>query len=960
ASETRNNDHAMDESEDTVDYMERRARIMELAQQQQIALQRLDELVENQRNVQANYYPRSADQDNVPAELGGRPLDDEGGISLVDDMREHFRDHDTGQRPRRRNQLMNWQYGAHSYSCSLTSMYFTLSAFTAILSLVTTPSNVLFPSTVMRVTPLSPPTKATSVGEVHQKNFALDGRVDIDDMGLKRSDIWDAVVAHSQAKRSSSTESSKWRSESKYAPPSSTSWTGSFFNILGEGKDRFIGRPQDTIEQYILLQELKFRTVLAHFLLSEIPTTSENSASTETEIDKPTSQKKWAFPWEWIKKKSVNRIAVFDGRLEQSVQIGNNVTTQSLLSSILGAMNLSFLEPTKEDDDTTYIPNTASRIISPPFMTIVDKIFSSTPRLIAIANLLIAFTFLLQTAVADFFLGNCITPNPVGNIPDVANSRTPRQSFPDEFSRRRRAGRERFVGFLLFKLLLISVVYELDSVDLFVFLSWYTLLAFLKSLSHLAGNVAHHASQSGEPPRPGVLHLLVLVLACNVSAAVGCVAIFHDWNMLLLLTFDCIVLGIDVVIHLMRYAFSTAEEVHRIKILSLEERQLELLAQRGVQTVGSNYATGSSRGMEMEGDEHESRPLVDDYISLDNELRQIDGAIQMDESAYGQRIASIDTAIFAFEMIALCLTIAHFLHVWSLHGTAGLSLVDGVLALHLHSTISLLGNKISERRNMHRVTREINKSFSDACDLDIRKASAAGDVCCICLNTLMVGGVKTIACGHLFHTNCLREVLERERSFASAKCPLCRASVVTGRHDLPLVQHVGAVGAGVENRRAQPVQQANQQVNIEEQSLLRFSTEHLFPSWLPIPAFAFEVVRRESQVIVEPNLNPEAGWQRFFRRGGQVQDDDVNVEGNNQLQPHEEQEPSFWRRVLILVGAIPMSPEEEAIALEQLVDMFPQYERADLLRELRSRRSAEAVAESILLGIFSGIPRGSG
>jgi hypothetical protein len=40
--------------------------------------------------------------------------------------------------------------------------------------------------------------------------------------------------------------------------------------------------------------------------------------------------------------------------------------------------------------------------------------------------------------------------------------------------------------------------------------------------------------------------------------------------------------------------------------------------------------------------------------------------------------------------------------------------------------------------------------------------------------------------------------------------------------------------------------------------------------------------------------------------------------------------------------------------------IFPQYDRADLLRELRARRSAEAVAESILLGIFSGIPRGGG
>jgi Zn ribbon nucleic-acid-binding protein len=280
--------------------------------------------------------------------------------------------------------------------------------------------------------------------------------------------------------------------------------------------------------------------------------------------------------------------------------------------------------------------------------------------------------------------------------------------------------------------------------------------------------------------------------------------------------------------------------------------------------------------------------------------------------------------VFSLEITAFCLTISHFLHVWFLHGTAGLSLVDGVLALHLHSTISLIGKKIAERRNMHRVTREINNSFPDASDLDIRKASAAGDVCCICLNSLLVGGVKKIACGHLFHTNCLREVLERERSFASAKCPLCRASVVTGRHDLHVVHHVGAVGAGVGNRRAQPAQLINQQLNTGEQSLLRFSTENLLPSWLPIPAFAFEVVRREATVVVEPTPNPEAGWQRFFRRGGQVQGEDVNDDGNNHLQPQGQQESSFWRRVLILVGAIPMSPEEEAVALEQLVDMFPQ------------------------------------
>jgi hypothetical protein len=62
-------------------------------------------------------------------------------------------------------------------------------------------------------------------------------------------------------------------------------------------------------------------------------------------------------------------------------------------------------------------------------------------------------------------------------------------------------------------------------------------------------------------------------------------------------------------------------------------------------------------------------------------------------------------------------------------------------------------------------------------------------------------------------------------------------------------------------------------------------------------------------------------------------------------------------RLLGIVFAPPMTPEEEDAALAQLVEMFPQYERDDLRRELRSRNSIEQVAESILLGAFSGLPR---
>jgi hypothetical protein len=57
------------------------------------------------------------------------------------------------------------------------------------------------------------------------------------------------------------------------------------------------------------------------------------------------------------------------------------------------------------------------------------------------------------------------------------------------------------------------------------------------------------------------------------------------------------------------------------------------------------------------------------------------------------------------------------------------------------------------------------------------------------------------------------------------------------------------------------------------------------------------------------------------------------LDGENQdppARPVQEQEqaeePSFLHRLLVIAGAIPMSAEEEARALAQLVDMFPQYD----------------------------------
>jgi hypothetical protein len=68
----------------------------------------------------------------------------------------------------------------------------------------------------------------------------------------------------------------------------------------------------------------------------------------------------------------------------------------------------------------------------------------------------------------------------------------------------------------------------------------------------------------------------------------------------------------------------------------------------------------------------------------------------------------------------------------------------------------------------------------------------------------------------------------------------------------------------------------------------------------------------------------------------------------------EQLEPqlSFIRRLMMLTRPIPMSPEEEARALNQLIDMFPRRTRNNLRTELRHRGSIEAVTEAILMDDF--------
>ena len=653
---------------------------------------------------------------------------------------------------------------------------------------------------------------------------------------------------------------------------------------------------------------------------------------------------------------------------------------------------------------------------------LIDKVLTSTPRLLAIANLLLALTYQMHTAVADWFLGAGVYPPPNGG----------------EWAM---TGRERLGSFLVFKLLLISAVVAPDTLDLLILLSWYTLLSFLRSLAHLAAATTSHTTQSGQPPRTGVLQLLMVVLLCDFVAAAACAALFQPAgvSMVILLTCDCALLAVEILGHVLKHVRQVLEDMHEHTIAEMEEQQLQIhqrqrrlerqqqQQQQAATMTGDDTTTTRAAAASISAGETEDRrpaaarerqpraaggedwDMLEDDLSLEDDSdgedgddgirtlprnnqhllmedsRRLDQSMDSLELAHTRRLAILDTTIFCLQLLVHAITVGHFLHIWTLHGIQ-FTLIDGVLALHLHSALSAATKQIAERRNLHRIARNLDGMFPNASELDLKIAHATGDVCCICLGAMSVGSVKKVGCGHLYHTNCLREVIERAHSMEAAKCPLCRASVVDGSrpgtnsptNDQDQVNNNNGLATG-ENENLGAHNAANNNVNNAgnipdndtrmvrpndalnhrgERALFRFSTEGILPTWMPLPAFSFEVVRRPTPPRAENantnntnNANINANTNPAGRMGPPNNNNTRNQNRNNQQ--------SFFRRLLLLAGAVPLSPEEEARALGQLVDMFPQYDRSDLLRELRDRGSAESVVESVLLGVFSGRVRGS-
>jgi hypothetical protein len=170
--------------------------------------------------------------------------------------------------------------------------------------------------------------------------------------------------------------------------------------------------------------------------------------------------------------------------------------------------------------------------------------------------------------------------------------------------------------------------------------------------------------------------------------------------MVLLLTCDCALLAIQVICHIARHAGQALEFRHGHAVQSIEDQQLRLHNDMRSASAAAAAAINDTTN-EHHPTNHDVTSSQQDHglpyfmysEEAQMESRRLDQQMELMEAAHTRSLSMLDTIVFFLEVFANGLTVAHFLHIWSLHGMQ-FTLIDGVLALHLHSALAAAAKKV--------------------------------------------------------------------------------------------------------------------------------------------------------------------------------------------------------------------------------------------------------------------------
>eukprot|EP00197_Chlamydomonas_leiostraca_P007948 CAMPEP_0202862562 /NCGR_PEP_ID=MMETSP1391-20130828/3557_1 /ASSEMBLY_ACC=CAM_ASM_000867 /TAXON_ID=1034604 /ORGANISM="Chlamydomonas leiostraca, Strain SAG 11-49" /LENGTH=736 /DNA_ID=CAMNT_0049542111 /DNA_START=87 /DNA_END=2294 /DNA_ORIENTATION=- len=115
------------------------------------------------------------------------------------------------------------------------------------------------------------------------------------------------------------------------------------------------------------------------------------------------------------------------------------------------------------------------------------------------------------------------------------------------------------------------------------------------------------------------------------------------------------------------------------------------------------------------------------------------------------------------DVLIHCLTIAHYMHVWYLHGLS-FHIVDAVLLLDVRAVLGSLAKRLRGYAAYCTATHRLRHAFPDA-------RPTEPEPCSICMDAMAMA--KQLPCGHLFHLSCLRAWMQQGGA-DTFTCPNCR------------------------------------------------------------------------------------------------------------------------------------------------------------------------------------------
>lgn len=131
---------------------------------------------------------------------------------------------------------------------------------------------------------------------------------------------------------------------------------------------------------------------------------------------------------------------------------------------------------------------------------------------------------------------------------------------------------------------------------------------------------------------------------------------------------------------------------------------------------------------------------------------------------------------FLLDMMTLLMALAHYVHIWWLHGMA-FHLVDAVLFLNIRALLSAIVKRVKGFIKLRIALGTLHGALPDA---TLEELQTYDDECAICREPM--AKAKKLSCNHLFHLACLRSWLDQGLT-ENYSCPTCRKPLFIGRSE---------------------------------------------------------------------------------------------------------------------------------------------------------------------------------